>query len=220
MLAATIHSSAPLCETRFVDKPQNYLNTPPMLNFTLLKADLNVEPLIQQLNENQSLWNDITLRQENPASYHKDTRSIFLRWSEHQTLDAALNDLKTIHYPAIQVLTKAIPLIEEVYALTGATELGRVLLVEFGAGGVIEMHADMGRYVDHFERFHLPLISGRGNYFLSQTAEHSGEFVHMNPGELWHFNNKAPHCLFNRSHRRRVHLVMDMKSKKYRRERE
>lgn len=191
-----------------------------MKNFHLIATDLKVAACLEQINANTLLWDDITLRQTHPQSYHKDTRSIFLRWSEFHTLDAALNDLKSIQYPAMKTLTKVIPLIEEAYSLTGSTELGRCLLVEFYPGGIIDMHTDEGLYVDHFERFHIPLCSNTGNYFLSQTDFEEGEFVHMRAGELWNFNNKAPHCLFNRSHEPRLHLVMDMVSKKYQRARQ
>lgn len=188
-------------------------------NFKLLKRDIDVQPLLKELEDNAYLWDEIRTRQNTEQSPHKYTAAVFLRWCEELSVHAAFNELSSRDYPALRKLPSAQPLIESVLDAAGSSELGRVLVVALFPGAFITKHSDEGAYADRFERFHLSLQSEDGNFFYSERAENSGEFVHMLPGELWNFNHKEPHYLINNSKTPRMHLIVDCVSKNYRKER-
>lgn len=198
---------------------KKHADDPGLKNFTLIEKNIDVAPLLSELEEKKYLWDQITKRQDTEGSPHKYTKAIFLRWCKDQSIAAAFTDLNTENYPAFDELKSAHPLIEKTVELAGITELARVLIVDLEPKGQIALHSDEGLYADTFERFHLCLSSDEGNQFTSMLSEDAGEFLHMKPGELWNFHHKAPHTLYNFSETSRIHLIIDGKSPMYRRER-
>lgn len=190
-------------------------------NFKRLSAQLDVAPILLALEKNSHLFDQITARQTTPGSPHRDTKSIFLRWCKDQTVEAAFNDLIAVDYPALAELPEARPLIAEMMRLAGSPKIGRVLITSLEPGGMIEAHADEGIVADNFERFHLPLQSDEGNWFFSYLPDSdSREVVHMKPGEVWWFNHKRWHEVENRSHRPRLHLIVDCIAPAFRKDRD
>lgn len=167
-----------------------------------------------------NLWPEITKRQDTKGSPHKYTKAIFLRWCQSQEIEAAFTDIEAIDYPAFEKLPEARPLVDLVLEATGATKLGRVLIVELEPGAMITPHVDEGDVADYYERFHIALTSDVGNDFFCAHDSQSGEFVHMMPGEMWWFNHKKEHYLINSSNKPRWHLIIDAVAPKYRRERQ
>jgi len=191
-------------------------------NFHLLGTGLNVDPLLNSLASHPALWEEITERQTTPGSPHKYTRSIFLRWAKDLTIESVFTDLQAIDYHAFQKLDGARELVDAVLKLAGSSHehLGRVMIAELAPGGWIHPHSDEGEYADHFERFHLPLQSEPGNTFMVDLLPGCGEYVHMLPGEVWNFNHKRVHTLFNDSDKPRIHLIVDCVAPDFRRERD
>lgn len=173
------------------------------------------------IDADPALWGEITARQDHPASPHRDTEAIILRWCAGRDVVSVFTDLHTVNYPAFHKLHRQTwPLLDLVYANVGGLELGRAMVVNLKPGGRIIPHADEGAYADRFERFHLVLHSKPGNFFHVEGAdgEHT-ETATMHTGELWWFNHKAPHWVANTSDEPRVHLIVDIVAPKYRRER-
>lgn len=191
-----------------------------MENFARLATGMDVAPLIYQIGMHQHLWNEITARQDVPNSPHIDTKSIFLRWCPTQTIEAAFKEIISVDYPASQFLPEAYFLVDKVKKLADGDTLGRILLVDLKPNGYIAPHADEGDYADYYERFHVSLRSGIGNKFYSEVLSECGEFVHMRPGEVWWFDHKKTHYVWNGSDEGRLHLIVDMVAPKYRRERD
>lgn len=135
-------------------------------------------------------------------------------------MQEAFTDLTAVNYPAYETLKTTWPLIGHVLDRVKAKELGRVLITSLAAGGTIIPHADEGDYADHYERFHIALQSDRGNVFSVEDVIGCGEYAFMAPGELWWFNHKKRHAVFNGSDTPRIHLVIDAVAPNYRRERD
>lgn len=79
------------------------------------------------------------------------------------------------------------------------------MVVRLAPGGAIDPHWDAGGYAAAFSRFHLVMDSEDGNTFHCGT-----ESVHMRPGELWWFNHREQHQVFNHSGAWRTHLIIDL----------
>ncbi len=184
--------------------------------FKRLYSAVNVDPLLTAVQANDHLWREITARQSAPGSPHVDTETIFLRWAQTRTVDAAFTEIPAIDYPANSILPEAYDLVAELLRFVNAGELGRVIIAKLLPWGQIDWHADEGAYSDHYERFHISLQSKEGNLFLSG----SGEWAHMRAGEAWWFNHKLPHHVINATDTPRLHLIVDCVAPEYRRERE
>ena len=185
--------------------------TPAMRPHLELFQGLNVEPLLQQLAAHPELWDAITVRQAYPGSAHADTQCIFVRGPLGFTPDLYFNDLGSVDFSAQQVLTRAMSLVEFACAQIGASQLGRVLIVNLKPGGHVTPHIDEGKYANHFARFHIVLTT---NKHCTNTT--GGETKHWRSGSLWWFDHKQMHTADNDGATDRVHLIFDAVSPAFR----
>lgn len=183
--------------------------------FKRVCTGLPVEHLVDQVAEQPSLWKLITTRQDYEGSAHHDTECIFLRWCRDQSLAAAWTALDAVWLPTVDALSGMhAPLLALLQALRpngDPLELGRVILVNLPAGGVIDEHLDEGAYAEHYDRFHISLQSDEGNRFWVD-----GESFHALPGEAWWFNHRRKHSVRNDSATDRLHLIVDAAVPAYR----
>jgi hypothetical protein len=190
-------------------------------NFRKIAENIDVSALIKKLDEHPELWHENTLRQNYPGSAHKDTECILVRWTKEVTLDAAFNDLKVVHMPGMEIFHHSMDEIAtQIIKPLGDLKTGRVIMAKLKPDGLISPHIDEGPYADAFERFHICLKSEPGNQFYVETSPGCGEFVYMKPGELWWFNHKAMHTVYNGSETDRIHLIIDAKAPKFRMDRD
>lgn len=189
------------------------------INFKRLKSDIDVDALNAALIEHKDLWDQFTQRQDLEGSPHSETKTIFVRWCANQSVDAAFNEIPAINYPAFTDLPAVWPLIKKIEEAVGSKSLGRVLIVKMVGNSKIDRHADEGAYSDHYERFHLVLESNGEVYFSVDGVDGVVEYVNMKKGELWWFNHKQPHWVYNYSNEDRIHLILDCVAPRYRTER-
>ena len=176
-----------------------------------LLRDLNVEPLLWQLEANPELWDEHTVRQSYPGSAHVDTECIFVRGPLGFTPELYFNDLGSCDFTSQKALPQVMPLVERLCVHIGATRLGRVLIVNLRPGGHVTPHIDEGRYADHFARFHLVLSTN--NRCTNTTGEQTD---HWRAGSFWWFDHKQVHAADNAGDTDRVHLIFDAVSSAFR----
>lgn len=191
-----------------------------LLNFQKIAEGVPTDAITTVLDNKPFLWEQIKARQEHPNSYHGDTRSIFLRWCQKLELESVLNDLVAIEYPAMQNFRPEVgpsldKVINTIMDLTKGEQLGRILLVELKPNGFIPAHIDVGPYADYYQRFHLCVQSEGQCAFTVEHDDYAGEYVHMMPGELWWFNHKKKHSVFNADQTPRIHMILDIVSPQY-----
>lgn len=73
-----------------------------------------------------------------------------------------------------------------------------------GPGGAIPEHVDYGPVLEATHRVHVPLETQPGVLFLVE-----GQNVPLEVGQAYELDNMRPHAVFNRSLRRRIHLIVD-----------
>jgi len=177
-----------------------------MKNFKLLGRMLRTSKLLKALRDKQELWDAITIRQEFEGTCHSDTKSIILRGPVEFTPQAVQNSLESCDYTFCHELHPELS-----YALSDISnclkikEVGRYMLVNLLPDGHIKRHSDEGLYAEYYDRLHLVVQSKPGNEFVC-----GDESVYMKPGELWWFNHRVEHEVFNRSDQNRIHLIMDV----------
>ena len=98
----------------------------------------------------------------------------------------------------------ACPYIREILSGFGCP-LQAARLMRLGAGSRILEHRDPDLdFEAGFARLHVPIATSPDVDFRLNGAR-----VDMAPGELWYLRLSDPHCVFNRSTKPRVHLVID-----------
>lgn len=169
-------------------------------------AEIDPRPLLAALAVHPELWNENTLRTTHPQSPHTETDDIWV-WFNAIPDDPAtvVDDCEVIPYRAWDVL----PIRETVFdlmRLIGGTRLGRVIISRLPPGCSIPEHIDQGAPATYYKRFHIALQS------LPGALNNSGdETAVYRPGEVWWFDNGAPHSVINNSADDRIVIVVDIR---------
>lgn len=186
-----------------------------MENIKRILTGLNIEPIKQKLNAHPEWWNEITIRQDHPGSYHKDTETIYLIGPVAFTVQDVYCNLGLMNYPHFADFDEDLKsLSKSIIQAAHLTQGGRVMLVKLKPHGYIPNHVDEGPYAEHFSRFHIPIITNDQS-FLSVHDGQSGEIERMKAGELWWFNHRKEHHATNSGETDRIHLIIDAVSEKY-----
>jgi hypothetical protein len=98
-------------------------------------------------------------------------------------------------------------LVNWIYDRVSGEKLGRIMLVNLLAGGVVPNHIDKGPYFETYKRFHIPLITNEDVVF---TGSKDGLSYHMPTGVLGILNNSDIHGIRNNSTNNRIHLIVDI----------
>lgn len=175
-----------------------------MKNFETLQH-LNVAPLLARLVEHPDLWVG-GLRAQYPGSAHAAADTIFLRWPEEMTIDAAFNELESIDTPAAHALMPELAAVtSQLVRAAGEVEsVGRCILTRLPPGGLIPRHVDEGLYADLFDRFHVCLTG-------ISSFQAGAERIDVLPGQAFWFNRKAEHSVVNWAGER-IHLILDLEA--------
>ena len=169
-------------------------------------AHVDTFAFLVSLHARLDLFDLHTLRQDYPASAHKDTRTIFLAGPEHPGLENWLLDVPHIKYPLLAEWPEADGLLRHIGNLLPPRPLGKVMLVELAAGGAVGWHVDEGAYAEAHDRYHLPIVINPGAMLYS-----GGEQAHVPTGLLTWFDNHALHSAVNFGASARIHLILDVR---------
>ncbi len=175
-------------------------------HFRLISSRVNVQPFLQEIVENTSLWQKDTSRQEK-IKVQRETNSIYLR-SAVKPFPSGVTNGNDVHESRQTSVAKKFPAIMqwlESFTQKYGGELGRATIVRLAAKGQVYRHIDKGEYYRIRDRYHLVLQSAAGSLLGA-----GDEWVRMQPGEFWWFDNKAPHEAYNEADTWRIHLIFDL----------
>lgn len=189
-------------------------------NFDRIAQEIDVAALRHQIIRNWKLWNQHDFRTEYPGTPHVDVDDILVRYTAPESLTTTtkvMGDDKPVFYPAVSILTEVKPLVRGIMNMTGAHDLGRVIISRIPPGGQILAHRDSdGEYVlqDDIARYHLVIQGTPGNLYRcgEGTDQSPAEEVHMLTGELWWFNAHHLHSVVNEGEDDRIHLMVDVRT--------
>lgn len=175
-------------------------------HFKLLDSAVDIQPLLAELDANAHYWLHDTSRQDK-INVQRETHTIYLR-SAIKPLPPGVTSSNDVHESRRTALAEHFPVILEWVqnvAASRGSELGRVTLVRLAPHGRVYRHIDQGEYYRVRDRYHLVLSSPAGSVLGA-----GNEWVRMQEGELWWFNNKVPHEAYNESDEWRIHLIFDL----------
>lgn len=175
--------------------------------FRRVLGDVDVAPFVAELNAAEPLWSLDTSRQ-NRIPAHRNTETIFLRRADPLSAEESVRDIQESrftkearHFPRLVRFIRG-------FAAGLGGDLGRLLLIRLRPGARVEAHVDEGEYYAWRQRYHLVLVSPGGSPMVC-----AGRRAILRAGELWWFDNKAPHSATNPSPDHwRVHAVFDIRT--------
>jgi len=192
-----------------------------MDNFYKVLSGVNTTQLllaIHRLQKSNNIWKEDTYLRDYPQGPFGDTESIILRFptsSNEETRDALggkienFDQHENVDQPIFKSLTEARKLIFDLMGFVQGERLGRCLINKLNVGGKIYPHTDGAEHAKYWDRFHIVLQSSAGSNFRC-----GDEWVNMEAGEVWWFNNAIEHEVVNNSDDDRIHLVIDIRTSK------
>lgn len=188
-------------------------------NFELLYKDKDYSHILSEVLAKGDIFESNKLRQDFEGSPFKDCRSIICRLTFDEGMSEDMSPREALEFRASNGVTNVnavdqveygeVPLVyNEVMSIASALraeQIGRVAVTELAPGGHILAHRDFGAYHDFYDRIHI-VLGGEGCHFRC-----GAEVVKMLPGEVWIFNNRDVHEVWNYSNSYRYHLVIDLK---------
>jgi len=174
-------------------------------NFALMKAGVDVGPMLEEIDGQPQLWDADTRRQTN-IQVQRETSSIPLRGSVKPIPEGiSQNNWHPSRRTAYADCCPRICAWVEQFVKELGGDLSRISVVRLNPHGRVYPHIDEGDYYKVRDRYHLVLRSPGGSAMNS-----GGEEVVFRDGELWWFNNKAIHDAFNPSAEGRIHVIFDV----------
>lgn len=177
-----------------------------MKNFILIKKEINIAPLINQINKKREYWFFDTRRQDR-VPIQRETHNIYLRKFQ-EPFPQGVSEAHDVHPSVRTAASKHFQIVYgwiKHFAKSVDGELGRAVLVQLKPQGRVYAHRDRGEYYKIRDRYHLVLQSTKGSVLIC-----GGEEVRMKEGELWSINNKNLHEALNDSDDLRIHLIFDI----------
>lgn len=179
-----------------------------MKNFLRIADGVDVVPLLMALKANPLLWDQNTLRTDHEGTPHTEVSDIWLRFNAMEDgVATVMDEHESVNYPAFFQLTPARQIIFGLMSRVQGERLGRCLITLLPPGAKIDPHVDGGEHAAYYERYHVVLQSLPGTVFRA-----GDESVHMNPGEIWWFDNQQEHEVINNSADDRIHMIIDIRT--------
>lgn len=183
-----------------------------MKNFLHICSGINVTPLAMALNLRPDLWNHHNGRKEFEGTSHACTSDIWIRFRDIKDLGEdyakfAAEPHESVWYPAYRDLPMLRPLIFGLMAKCEAVQLGGVLITRIPPGGRVLPHTDRGWHPERYNmKVYVPILT---NPQCVNRVE--DEYVVMNPGEAWYFDNTVEHEVINDGPTERITLIVCMR---------
>lgn len=176
--------------------------------FNLIKNDVDIAPLLKEIENNEEVWLADTGRQDS-VEVQRETQTINLRKPVDRD-DLHINENQESEWTETSARFPLACALMENYAKNIDGTLSRAVIVRLKPKGVVYLHIDHGSYYFLRDRHHLVLKSAKGSLMMS-----GGEKVLMKEGELWWFENNQHHQAMNNSDEWRIHYIFDILPNKY-----
>lgn len=181
-----------------------------MKNFTRLAQNVDVLPLLLEVQMQPHLWDEHPVRLH-PKGPHRETHDIWLRYNDEAQFKASGDYSKfndghdPIWYPGYYALPSARRLIFDLMARVCGERLGAVLIYKVPPGAKILPHVDTGWHVGYFDKFNIALQSEPGCVFVYPKDE---EVMRAVTGDCYWFRNDVPHAVENQSKNDQIILTV------------
>lgn len=174
------------------------------MNIQLLPHRFDVARLTAQLAASPEIWNQYRWRTEHPRSPHREVDDIWVRYNAIENIGPHFNDPhEAVWYPVVEKIPSVKELADEVMEKVNGKVLGGVLITRVPAGKQVYPHVDQGWHAVSHDKFAVQIAGNAEQSFCFDDAS----LVAL-PGEMYSFNNQAPHWVLNPSAEDRITLIV------------
>jgi quercetin dioxygenase-like cupin family protein len=178
------------------------------LHICLIKKNaFDTKPLVDELATHPHLWNAIKLRTEHPRSPHREVDDIWIRYNPQENYKGDIRPFNEEHTPEWYSAAQQLPAIKEasewLLRQLGGLQLGAVLVTRITPGSQVYPHIDQGWHARTFDKYCIQI---KGN--LEQAFHFEGEELRTTDGDVFWFDNSAPHWVTNESSEERMSLIV------------
>jgi len=193
-------------------------------------GNVNVAAILLELKNNPQLWNEHTVRTQDPTSPHHGLDDIWVRYqhidkvkNDPQAHIASLNEPhESVWYPSINYLPSVKALAYEVMRMVKGERLGGILITRIHPGQECKRHIDTGSWhAAYYDKYAVQLESAPDlAYHTGQAAEpeqafhFDGEHFCARQGDLYWFNNQEFHWVPNNSAVDRITIIFCIRTNK------
>jgi quercetin dioxygenase-like cupin family protein len=171
-----------------------------MIKFLQLPFHFNVHRMQEEV---QSLSRSSWQLHYQTRHYEGEWTALPLRSTGGKTDDIIIAPTDTIPYQDT-IFLDSCPYLKEVLD-SFQCPLQAVRLLKLDAGAIIKEHHDAELYFEKGEiRIHIPVVTNNDVEFYLDK-----ERMNLQEGECWYMNFNLLHSIVNRSHKDRIHLVID-----------
>ncbi len=164
---------------------------------------------IYRQEKSVGVWKEDTYLRKHPQGPCGNVESIILRFPKTEPLEGSVDEHESDDQPVFSLLPEARPLIFSLMSEVAGERLGRCIINKLKSGGIVYKHCDSESHARYYDRFHIVLQSSGGCVFRCEDEQ-----VSMQVGEVWWFNNALEHEVINNSSDDRIHLIIDIRTKK------
>lgn len=180
-----------------------------MKNMLHIVSGIDVMPLVLALHRNPQLWNQNTMRTENPTSPHHGLSDIWVRYSDGEPDPKAEHD--SVWYPAYKELPQVREIVFNLMRYVEGERLGGVLITKIPPGAMCKPHVDdYGWHSKYYDKYAVQL---QGN--AQQAFHFEGESFSARPGDIYWFNNQEKHWVTNDSNEDRMTMIVCIRSARH-----
>jgi hypothetical protein len=178
-----------------------------MEHFTRILDDIDVSAACDELDLRPDLWNQHRERSVNPASPHRETSDIWLRYCEPEKVrdgSHLTGPFEMRWYPAWFELPALHPIYHQIAMAVKARECGGVLITRIGPAMQVYPHHDRGGWhPEHFTTKVFTIL--RANPLCLNVCDN--EMIVMQPGSAWAYDNLKFHSVMNAGPTERLCLI-------------
>lgn len=193
-----------------------------MRNFRQLAREVDVMPLLMEIQRQPDLWDENTLRTKHPGTAHAEVSDIWLWFNPPlknigaedqaemfnlQKYASIINDREVIPYRAWHLLPSVRNIIFPLMRQVQAVRLGRCMITRLPPGKAITPHVDGGAPATYYQRYQVALQCLPGNQFRIDD-----EKVEFRSGDIWYIDNTKEHEVINNSTDDRIVMIVDLRS--------
>lgn len=181
-----------------------------MSNFTLVASDIDVAPLLAEMDQRPELW-DARSGRRSGQSPHRETSDLWFRYADPalvRTLDQQKPHV-SVWYSEVDLLPSVHGIVAAVRtALGGELELGGILATRIGPGKQVYEHHDRGTFHAHHYDMKVWVVL-RGNDQCVNTVE--DEEMVWKSGCAYSHDNLLRHSVRNEGTTERIVLILCFK---------
>lgn len=181
-------------------------------------SGIKTEHLLAELEAHPELWNQYDFRTNYEGSAHKDVSDIVLRYRDFAEFDPDQPQKFSYQhtsewYAAASHLPNIKSTVENIFTLVGGDELGGVLITRIPAVCSVLPHSDDGHWHStYFLNKYLLLLESDPLQTFEFPVEDGEDEVHTGvAGDLFLFDNRNIHAVYNKSGKDRISLIMAIK---------